>query len=102
MIKTFTLLVILIILGGSDANDLPSGCLNAFRATALATHNILRRRHGESTLIENSDLDKSALDYANYLAAKDIFQHSGVAGRGENLYVSYAQDDLTSSQCSCK
>ena len=87
----------------SLADNLPSGCQAAFRSAALQAHNIFRARHGSPALTVNPSLEASALTYAKYLAVNDVFQHSRNRGNvGENLYVSYSEDPLTTDQCTRK
>ena len=85
---------------GVNAIDLPSGCLSAFRNTALLTHNILRSKHKSVNLVENANLHSSALNWANYMAVNDVFHHSTIlVNTGENIYVSYSTDPLTTEHC---
>jgi hypothetical protein len=48
---------------------LPSGCLNAFRIAALHYHNMYRQMHSVPDLIEDSNLNTQAQNWANSLAA---------------------------------
>ncbi|UJR16902.1 hypothetical protein I4U23_003800 [Adineta vaga] len=62
----------------------------AFIESSLHLHNKLRRRHGARALQLNNDLCNLAQKWANYLAEKTQFKHSGTEYRGsklgENLY----------------
>ena len=48
---------------------LPNGCLNAFRIAALHWHNMYRQMHSVPDLIEDSNLNTQAQNWANSLAA---------------------------------
>lgn len=56
---------------------------------SLERHNYYRALHGASDLTHNSELTKKAQKYAEYLASKDLFEHSnckwGNKDVGENL-----------------
>ena len=67
----------------SSQGFLPSGCQKAFRNAALIAHNNLRARHGSSPLQANANIDASALDWSNKMAASGSFIHSGTLG--ENI-----------------
>ena len=82
-----------------SSQSLPSGCQTSFRNAALIAHNNLRARHGSPVLKVNANIDASALKWSNYLAANDVFQHSGP---GENLYMVYGVSISSSSQCASK
>ncbi|CAF3219779.1 unnamed protein product [Rotaria socialis] len=60
--------------------------LDDFRQQALGQHNYFRERHCTPSMILNSTLNTIAQNYADYLAANNLFQHSGAAGLGENLW----------------
>ncbi|CAF3346426.1 unnamed protein product [Rotaria socialis] len=57
-----------------------------FRQQALGQHNYFRELHCTPPMILNSTLNTIAQSYADYLAANNLFQHSGTAGLGENLW----------------
>ena len=99
----YLVLIVILLYVKAQSAQLPSGCLDAFRRSALITHNILRSKHGSPNLLEDPVLDASALTYANYLAVNDVFVHSkNLVNTGENLYVSYDTDGLTLAMCSRK
>lgn len=60
--------------------------LSTFRQQALAEHNYFRRLHCTAPLILNETLNDIAQNYSRYLAANNIFKHSGYPRLGENLY----------------
>ena len=64
-------------------------CVDEFRQAALEAHNENRAAHNAVNLLEFSNLDNGAQNYAEYLAANEIFEHSNSKGLGENLYMSY-------------
>jgi len=58
-----------------------------FQQQALAQHNYFRQQlHCTGAMTLNASLNTIAQNYAQYLAANNIFNHSGAAGLGENLY----------------
>ncbi|CAF4260693.1 unnamed protein product, partial [Rotaria sp. Silwood2] len=57
-----------------------------FQQQALLQHNYYRQLHCTDTMILNSTISTIAQNYANYLAANNLFQHSGTQGLGENLW----------------
>ena len=66
--------------------------MTAFRNASLQQHNSYRYyyRYVSDTdyqLVEDSSLTSMAQNYANYLAANNLFQHSNAASKkiGENL-----------------
>ena len=63
-----------------------------FQTEALATHNKYRARHGVTALALDTELCARAQQYADTLAATDIFEHSGEPDLGENLYWSWSSD----------
>jgi uncharacterized protein YkwD len=64
-------------------------CVDEFRQAALELHNEFRTVHNAPYLREFNNLDNGAQNYAEYLAANEIFEHSNARGLGENLYMSY-------------
>jgi uncharacterized protein YkwD len=66
--------------------------LAAFRDAALNQHNTYRANHHAASLTYSEDLNTSAQNWANQMASTGVFQHSGTAGVGENIYNSWASD----------
>ena len=59
---------------------------------ALKIHNDARSEVGVTHLVWSEKLKKDAQKYADYLASKDLFEHSNdlkKLNQGENLYLSY-------------
>jgi uncharacterized protein YkwD len=84
-------------------NNLPPGCLDAFRSSALNAHNTLRGRHNSSGLTENVALDATALNTANNMATQgQLLSSSNLFNKGENLHVFYTNNPLTINFCSGK
>jgi glioma pathogenesis-related protein 2 len=67
---------------GSSALD-----VNGLRNNALETHNTYRSAHKTPVLNVSQSLNASAQKYADQLAVKGVFEHSGMPGIGENLFV---------------
>ena len=82
-------------------NSITSECLAAFRAKALSQHNALRAMHGAQTMTQDSEIDSSALVYAQYLASTGKFEHSD-SDNGENLFYKTFSSGLTIDICSSK
>jgi hypothetical protein len=62
--------------------------LSDFQQQALAQHNYYRQQlHCTNAMTLNGSLNTIAQNYAQYLAANNIFNHSGVSGLGENLWM---------------
>ena len=102
-LNIFALSLVFLVENSVKANNLPPGCLEAFRKTALTAHNIFRTRHDSPVLTVSPTLEASALKYAQYLAVNDVFKHStDRVNTGENLYVSYSDDPLTAEKCARK
>ena len=59
--------------------------LNQFIQDSLNKHNELRKLHSVPELKINKELNRIAQKYAEYLASKDIFQHSKNKYHEENL-----------------
>ena len=60
-----------------------------FQQEALDQHNYYRQQlHCTSLMTLNASLNTIAQNYAQFLATNNIFNHSGAAGLGENLYMS--------------
>ena len=53
----------------------------------LAAHNKYRAEVGVPPLQWSDDLANQAQEWANYLTANLLFQHSGAKGEGENLWM---------------
>ena len=75
-------------------------CLISFRKAMLNSHNNYRAQHQVNPLQQNSSIDITAQAYANLLAAKNLFEHSGTEGLGENLAMSSAFNAPSVSDCS--
>jgi len=75
-------------------------CQQLFQKETLAAHNKYRVIHHVNPLTSNLMLQKTALNYANYLASNDIFQHSGTQGMGENLAYVWSSRVNTLKDCS--
>ena len=63
---------------------------------ALKIHNDARSEVGVTHLVWSEKLKKDAQKYADYLASKDLFEHSNdlkKLNQGENLYLSYYFDE---------
>jgi uncharacterized protein YkwD len=57
-----------------------------FQQEALDEHNLKRQLHCTGPMTLNSSLNAFAQNYSEYLAANNLFQHSGTSGLGENLW----------------
>ena len=66
-----------------------------FQQQALLQHNYFRQLHCTIGLVLNSTLNTIAQNYAAYLAANNIFNHSGAAGLGENLWSMSSSNAIT-------
>ena len=67
------------------SNYLPPG----FQRACLEAHNDYRSFHRAPPLKWSAELTRDAQDWANYLAATNLFEHDATArpkGQGENLY----------------
>jgi len=64
----------------------PTSGFTQFQLEALAEHNKHREKHGVQLLEIRKELCQSAQQYADRLAVRDQFQHSGDPMYGENLY----------------
>ena len=75
--------------------DNATGSTGDFAQDALQAHNKYRTKHHAPPLKLNSELNRIAQQYANYLAQSDSFQHSNNEYKGEslgeNLYMCYGQ-----------
>jgi len=63
-----------------------------FERDALKVHNKYRKLHGVPLLALSKDLCDAAEEYANHLARRNTFSHSGDPLYGENLYWSWSSD----------
>ncbi|CAF0955161.1 unnamed protein product [Adineta ricciae] len=69
--------------------------LTTFQQEALAQHNYYRQQiHCTTAMTLNSSISTMAQNYAQYLAANNIFNHSRVSGYGENLYSIWASSGI--------
>ena len=67
-----------------------------FQLQALAQHNYYRTQlHCTGPMVLNASLNTIAQNYAQYLAANNIFNHSGTPGLGENLWMAYSSAGMT-------
>ncbi|CAF0948842.1 unnamed protein product [Rotaria sp. Silwood1] len=64
-----------------------------FQAETLQRHNELRARHCAPPLQLDNNLSTIAQNYAEYLASRNLFQHSN-NGYGENLYMMSSSSSL--------
>ncbi|CAF4602544.1 unnamed protein product, partial [Rotaria sp. Silwood1] len=67
-----------------------------FQQQALLQHNYYRQLHCTDALVLNSTINAIAQTYANYLAANNLFQHSGTSGLGENLWTVWSSGAIRS------
>ncbi|CAF3764503.1 unnamed protein product [Rotaria sp. Silwood1] len=67
-----------------------------FQQQALLQHNYYRQLHCTDALVLNSTINAIAQTYANYLAANNLFQHSGTSGLGENLWAIWSSGAIRS------
>ncbi len=67
-----------------------------FQQEGLTQHNYYRQQlHCTTAMMLNASLNTIAQNYAQYLAANNIFNHSGAAGLGENLWMAYSSAAMT-------
>ncbi len=69
---------------GKTSNEGPKAG-SEFTKRVIDAHNEYRAKHGVSPLSEDPEITKIAQNYANYLAANDLFQHSGNDFKGDSL-----------------
>ena len=74
-------------------------CMKEFREHVLEVHNKYRSEHSAKILVQDTKLDQTAQQWADYLAEKDIFEHSEGGDYGENLYAEYTSHKLKASMC---
>jgi uncharacterized protein YkwD len=83
--------ILTILLGLISVIDRPSMgtvILSDFQQQALVQHNYYRQQlHCTTAMTLNASLNTIAQNYAQYLAANNIFNHSGTPGLGENLWM---------------
>ncbi|KAF2655817.1 PR-1-like protein [Lophiostoma macrostomum CBS 122681] len=70
-----------------------SGSLTSDEQAALDAHNAARAEVGTKDLVWDASLAADALAYAQTLASTGTFEHSGVEGQGENLYMQSNTDN---------
>ena len=83
----------------SPSNSNFDECQQVYQATCLSEHNRYRAMHHAPPLKTNIELQKSALAFAQNLAATEVFKHSGKKGVGENLAYSYSSSVRQLSNC---
>lgn len=87
----------------SMADNLPTGCLAAFRLQAIRTHNSYRSRHTSPPLNEDDKLNSDAYAYARQLASApfklNLTPSSNRVDTGESLFVTYSSISLTVQMC---
>ncbi|CAF4837790.1 unnamed protein product [Rotaria socialis] len=84
-------------LPGNGSSMIGSIVLSSFQQQALDQHNYYRQQmHCTGPMILNASLNVIAENYAQYLAANNIFSHSLTPGLGENLYYSYSSAGINS------
>jgi hypothetical protein len=65
---------------------------SGFYSDCLKRHNEIRAEVGVPSLQWDSSLQESAQSWATKMATEDFFQHSGISGVGENLYLTWGGD----------
>lgn len=95
MIQTLPFLTI-IMLNLINQPVLSGIVLADFQQQALDQHNYYRQLHCTVGMTLNSSLNTIAQNYAEYLAANNIFNHSQTPGLGENLYYRYSSAGISS------
>ena len=73
--------------------------MNQFRNEVLVVHNKLRGLHDTKKLAHDPKLEQTAQQWADYLAEKDLFEHSNEGDFGENLFAEYTTEKLKKSTC---
>lgn len=76
-------------------------CLKAFHDAVLSRTNSLRSEHNSSPLTADNNLESIAQNYSNFLAVKNLFQHSNFPNIGENLYAAFGHK-FANNRMSCK
>ena len=64
--------------------------MKQFQKDALSFHNSNRSKHGVDLLRLSDDLCKTAQEWAERLAKKDLFEHSKRTDIGENVAMHYS------------
>ena len=77
-------------------------CQQKFHHASLMAHNKYRAMHYAPALKSNTGLQSTALNYANYLASREVFKHSGARGLGENLAYLWSSKIKNLGDCSSK
>lgn len=73
-----------------------------FQNYMLQAHNEYRARHCASALQLDDVINRSAQDYANYLAKIDRMVHSNTNGLGENLFWKWSSNPFKTISGKCK
>jgi len=63
-----------------------------FESDCIQRHNVLRKRHGASSLTKNRDLTRKAQKWAEHLVKIRKLQHSSGSECGENIAYKFASD----------
>ncbi|CAH1789358.1 unnamed protein product [Owenia fusiformis] len=73
---------------------------SVFKDDCLSRHNELRVEHTDTPLMSYDDtIATQAQAYAQDLADRDAFEHSGVSGFGENLYIVSSSRSISGDHC---
>ena len=84
-------------------DNLPTGCLSAFRQAAIRTHNSLRTKHSAPALIEENQLNLAAHAYSQQLAlTNSLVPSKNRIDTGENLFLTYSSIPLDPQTCERK
>lgn len=86
----------------SAQNSQFNKCQQNFQTACIVAHNKLRALHHALPLRTSDKLQNTALNFAQYLADRDIFKHSGTRGIGENLAYVWASSVNSLGDCSGK
>ena len=71
--------------------------MQEFEIEILRAHNEIRHKiGGMANLTWSTVLQKTAQQYSDYLSTELLFEHSGVAGQGENLWMGDGSTSTTS------
>ena len=81
--NTFFFLIFALCL--TNALAVTDSCKQEFQNEMLKGHNDYRANHNAQNLVLNAAISQTAQQYAEFLAANNLFQHSNAAGLGENL-----------------
>lgn len=77
--------------GGDNTVD-TGNCAEDYQKACLAAHNKYRAMHQAPPLKTSKKLQQSATSYAQDLARRNAFEHSGTRGIGENLAAASTYD----------